>query len=1486
MSIIAVPIRVDALVINESTDIVKLGSDFARLPYQDSLQIDHSTDTANLASSINEQPFNNESTLSPGVHLHWAMPDALAEGESTDDDLIMPNVPNRWLVIYRHSTGSALRSWMVESDYLYGENSSAPDRAVCIPWQLEETAQNPGTGGVPYRYLGRQVKLSQWQQEQAQNQGAAAERYPNLNVLGWGNPYFNILYEECYSVFGCHDEEVTGIDQVKNNSYEVIGWYNDSDQDYVQQYLQQELQQREDAIQAADAALQQAQLEFSQAQLDHQVSNTEASLEAMGDAQENVEVAESLKQQKTEEATLQRVAADIADWQLDSISDDTDIMLCFGRIQFTDDATLDDGIDVSTTELALGPNGVETIASYLSKKLTNTDTTGMTDEEITATEQSVQEQQTRIENQLLALSLKDTVQGENVDFINRLKTARHKQGFSQVDGGLLWVFVGIQDVELGENTQLSDANRQDVETQLKNILDSFKYDQSDELQELNEWQEQANQLKFAIEGQRELLYADWTKYMLCLYPTDRLNDTAYPKSDRIKHFIETKTIPMLDSMVANYNQLERWISSRTETINSGLQDQLSTLLSERSVSLTQSLAEIIAVRQIPGPRYWLASEPTILVSGTVATPSERHGADGTLTCFGIDTNVSSLNDWARTADIDQLGLPWEQATNEWRKQPWNPMVMEWDVNLYPDHEAVNQSSELQDYSSDFIQGNYRVPLNDDEFSLPSSAVDLRPRNNSFSTSESPTIVQGRSLLTPSVKDVVEQQWTSYLDEKLEENGIDTFANYKAQSNDTDFQDPIYTVGSAIERLATSDSWTSIYWSFNETYVTGSYVLSDNLLYQSNTTASGEWNGDQWDEMSWHDGKSYDQGDYILHDGILYKANTAIDANPGSTWEASNWDDMSWSESATYTAGDYILRDGQLLRNQPMNCLTQRLSGLHDEYLMQRSGLRLPAHDPSYFAYSADEENQSFMAKIRARLSGYTFKLPSIGQRFTPIRSGVSRINQLRIVDSFGRFKDVDSNQALLRPQRQILDEQPTVTGKQIYLPPRLVQPLRLHLRWHMLQNSERENNTQPTPVCGWLTYNYFDESLIIYNTVGESLGAINTDGEWQSEIGANQSLDVISNSHLRTMVEKLLSFHSDNRDDGSNNYLPQLKKAIRRAQDNIDPEARLPERAFMASQPLAIVRASLNLQLQGTPEVNKSWQGLERDLYASGSTYQRDCRAFTSVQFPIKLGEFRNLNDGLVSYWTQDQQGNLSDLGSFPQSDMDDLPDWIDAANFDQDEHDYVDAISAEGMANLTHSLDQQPIDLMMIIEPEAPVHATCGIVPKKKLVMEPSMYKESLEIIEHYHCAAPLLTPEVEQSLPLPDGVWQWSQRDTQGNINSLPSVARVDKTQFIDQGGLESEWTILTDNGLLRADPKNAAQAYDFMPTEETPPESEENGQPLFTEERWKALQILVINSRMSSLTPITQVSYLNDQENASIDNPTIIVEGYFKKINLPDA
>ena len=90
----------------------------------------------------------------------------------------------------------------------------------------------------------------------------------------------------------------------------------------------------------------------------------------------------------------------------------------------------------------------------------------------------------------------------------------------------------------------------------------------------------------------------------------------------------------------------------------------------------------------------------------------------------------------------------------------------------------------------------------------------------------------------------------------------------------------------------------------------------------------------------------------------------------------------------------------------------------------------------------------------------------------------------------------------------------------------------------------------------------------------------------------------------------------------------------------------------LGSQPLAIVRASLDLA-QRAPQANKSWRALNYDMDADG--IDRSCREFTAVKFPIKLGEYRNLDDGLICYWTQDNQGALSKIGYFPQSDVQDI---------------------------------------------------------------------------------------------------------------------------------------------------------------------------------------------------------------------------------------
>ena len=700
----------------------------------------------------------------------------------------------------------------------------------------------------------------------------------------------------------------------------------------------------------------------------------------------------------------------------------------------------------------------------------------------------------------------------------------------------------------------------------------------------------------------------------------------------------------------------------------------------------------------------------------------------------------------------------QTATHVWEKQPWNPIMMEWDMALYPDHRSIhNDEDQLEPYDPEFIKRSYRIPLNDAEYALPSAAVDIRPRENTgFIISQAPNIVRGRSLLTGGISEIVEGELQRYLDEKEEQRAEGVTLN-----EDEDFLNPIYTAERAKELL---------------------------------------------------------QGNYSL---------------------------------------------------------TQQLTGLYDEYLMQRTGLSLPVDDPHRFIdkqiLNSKEIDRSLTGRVQQALGVDHYKLPATGHRFTPIYSGVVRLNQVRIVDTFGRYRDLPSEQ-ILRPQRQLF-------GNTLYLPPRLVQPARLNLRWHMLpkQRLDALGYTGRTPVCGWLVYNYFDETLVIYNTVGQHMGSINSDGELQSEEGANHPDTAhISDPTLKTFVNKLRSFHPGHRPqpNSGNDYLPQLKQAIRKGQENINPEADHLEQSFLAGRPLAVVRASLDLQLKGLPEANKSWRALFKDMDATG--VQRSNRRFTAVEFPVKLGEYKNLNDGLICYWTQDSEGNFSHIGYFPQSNVQDIADMLDAADFDPHEHDYIDAIKEEGVANLRQSIEATPIDLVILMEPDAPIHATTGIVPKKVLRLEPPMYRDALNAIQQSYFGAPLLTPTLpghRHALPLPSGAWQWKQFYYDGQETHsiwLSGLTVIDQTQFLAGGGTGEQWGRMLEHQLLRTDPNMADQAYYFPPDEESPTGG-------FDTEEWEALQPILEQSQRPSLTPLHQVSPLEQRVEA--------VEGYFKKIEIPE-
>ena len=210
--VLSVPMRVDALLVATDEQVVGSIADFTRLPYSDPLAgggpLNVNPDVAFIGENVLSEPFEQRNTtLRSGVHLHWALPDALAVGQrrnpadADDTSVVYPAVPTRWLVS-RAGAGMPPRQWIVESDYLWPEGTPWVDGRVSFP--VAETP-NEGPHRQPYRFLGRTWPAEQWREDRR-----GREHLEQLVAVGYGEPTFAAAYPNCRGVFGLHDAEVDG----------------------------------------------------------------------------------------------------------------------------------------------------------------------------------------------------------------------------------------------------------------------------------------------------------------------------------------------------------------------------------------------------------------------------------------------------------------------------------------------------------------------------------------------------------------------------------------------------------------------------------------------------------------------------------------------------------------------------------------------------------------------------------------------------------------------------------------------------------------------------------------------------------------------------------------------------------------------------------------------------------------------------------------------------------------------------------------------------------------------------------------------------------------------------------------------------------------------------------------------------------------------------------------------------------------------------
>lgn len=459
-----------------------------------------------------------------------------------------------------------------------------------------------------------------------------------------------------------------------------------------------------------------------------------------------------------------------------------------------------------------------------------------------------------------------------------------------------------------------------------------------------------------------------------------------------------------------------------------------------------------------------------------------------------------------------------------------------------------------------------------------------------------------------------------------------------------------------------------------------------------------------------------------------------------------------------------------------NFLSQTLSGLTDFLILQDTIANMP---PSGNIAPAIGTHYDTFPVTAPGAATDPWNPPVPSNYFFPIRAGHFQITALQIVDRFGQVLNLlkGNNNPTgnadsfypLRGEGVIPDPNSNLPypQTQIKQPPRLVQSSRLEFK--LISAS---NDPQPTaryadanPVCGWLLPNHLDRSLDVYdnqgNLLGELLLVVNPQGQslsWQANPGSPTPLEPaqIANSHLKGFVQQLLAFN-----DGGASFRALLQ-TIDETLWTVDPLGGRDDQelSVLIGRPIALVRAKLQLMLEGNPLQDQSWSQTLGLNVLGESNFD-----FTQVQFSVKLGSLNLFDDGLLGYFVGNNYQQFNSVHCPPVSTPYITPIGVNS-NYLALTPNYLSQPAAQ----------QTPIWITLLLDPRGKVHATTGILPTQTLILPEVYVGNAIASLNIAFRINGLLTDPDAIRIPVPGlkaGIWSWIEpSDPQTWDASLPIV------------------------------------------------------------------------------------------------------------------
>ena len=310
-----------------------------------------------------------------------------------------------------------------------------------------------------------------------------------------------------------------------------------------------------------------------------------------------------------------------------------------------------------------------------------------------------------------------------------------------------------------------------------------------------------------------------------------------------------------------------------------------------------------------------------------------------------------------------------------------------------------------------------------------------------------------------------------------------------------------------------------------------------------------------------------------------------------------------------------------------------------------------------------------------------------------------------------------------------------------------------------------------TPICGWLLPNHIDDSVSVYDNTGLILGELalmgatgNQHAQWVPAPITGVNAANIANAHLMGFVQGLLGTTSGN--EGTTPWsgiaLANFMTVVDETLWSVDPlgERSNQSLSVLIGRPIAVLRASLDLELYGNPATNLSFS----------ETSGTDNGGIGNYTFDVQIGNIGLAQDGVMGYFNDNNYSQFNSV-HYGLVETFDSPAYVT--------NNYLPL----------QFLADDPSYVTILLDPRGSIHCSTGILPVSDIIL-PDLYVGNVmnNMLLEFDCG-PLILDNQTWKVPLPAGAglkWSWMQPSVVNN-----QLAYTEITSLVDANA-SVQWPI----------------------------------------------------------------------------------------------